>query len=171
MVRCEVYKTPEDLIRMGREIQTMSELERVLQREPKVNGNEEEGKLSNAEKVKRLLYQLTMESIPCSNDQKLYLKKSVSLLEVRHAVVEFFNAFQAPRRIQYQSCFEAVGIVCRSLLDNLNQDYENSLKELYALMVVSQMLFYMDGNRKIHLSTEIDQHPVWQDIEIWKMCL
>lgn len=87
--------------------------------------------------MKRLLYQLTMESKPCSNVEKTYLVKSVSLSEVRVAITEFFNAFQSPRRITFESCFYAVGAVCRSLLDNLKDDYQNSLKELYALMVVS----------------------------------
>ena len=55
-LKCEVYKTPEELVRYGKELQTMSELESVLSKEPRSTSGEEEGKLSNAEKVKRLLY-------------------------------------------------------------------------------------------------------------------
>lgn len=64
-----------------------------------------------------------------------------------------------------------MGQVCRALLEVLNEDYANGLKELHSLMVVSQMLFYVDGGRRVTLCTELDKHPIWTNTELWKLTL
>ena len=56
------------------------------------------------------------------------------------------------------------------MLDVLSEDYMGGLKELCSIMVVSQMLFYVDGNKKITLSQELD-HGLWADTDMWKACL
>lgn len=57
------------------------------------------------------------------------------------------------------------------MLDVIASDYMSSLKEIYALMMASQMLFYVDGNRRVTLSSEVDKHQIWLDVEMWKSCL
>ena len=45
------------------------------------------------------------------------------------------------------------------------------LKDLNAILQVSQMLFYFEGSRKIILSSEIESHKIWESSETWKICL
>ena len=83
---------------------------------------------------------------------------------------EFFNTFVAPRKIAIRDCFYTVGATVRAMLDVLSEDYMGGLKELCSIMVVSQMLFYVDGNKKITLSQEL-YHCLWTDTDMWKACL
>lgn len=38
-------------------------------------------------------------------------------------------------------------------------------------MVISQMLFYVDGSRKVPLCSELDKHSIWMNTEVWKLTL
>jgi len=38
-------------------------------------------------------------------------------------------------------------------------------------MQVSQLLFYFQGSRKVFLSSEIESHPLWQNSEMWQICV
>ena len=59
----------------------------------------------------------------------------------------------------------------KALLDFIAQDYNTSVKDLQAIMNASQILFIYQGSRKVCLSAEIEQHPLWQNNEMWKYCV
>lgn len=76
-----------------------------------------------------------------------------------------------------------LGKVCRMVLDILWQDKENhSLRELNQIMHASQLIFIFKDeslpnkgggirNIKVYLSSYIDDHTIWQDVKVWKLCL
>lgn len=113
-----------------------------------------------------------IDSKPITSNEKQYLIGSVKLEQVRKEISEFFHTFVTPRRLAVRDCFYTVGATVRALLDVLSEDYMSGLKDLHSIMVVSQMLFYLDGNnKKILLSREIDSSPLWAESEMWKACL
>ena len=75
-----------------------------------------------------------------------------------------------------------LGQLVRVVLDELWRTKENSsLKELNSVMHASQLLFTFkneaqklgSGTRsiKVYLSLYIDDHEIWQDVKIWRLCL
>lgn len=65
------------------------------------------------------------------------------------------------------------------VIDLLQDEKDNqNLKELIAIINASQLLFTFKedggpGNRliKVFLNSYINEHEVWQDIEVWRACL
>lgn len=115
---------------------------------------------------------MIIDSKPITTNEKQYLVGSLRLEDVRVEISSFFNTFVTPRKIAVRDCFYAVGATVRALLDVLSEDYMSGLKDLHSIMVVSQMLFYVDGNnKKILLSREIESCGLWADGEMWKACL
>lgn len=73
--------------------------------------------------------------------------------------------------MQRLECLQAVGKVIKALLDVISKEYATSNKDLHAIMQVSQLLFYFQGSRKVFLSSEIEQHKLWQNSEMWQICV
>ena len=166
-IQVEVYEPPVHLVKSRKEVEAKQFLHKVDE-SPSSEKNED---ASPVDKVKKLLYQLCIDSKPLNANEKQYLIGAVKLELVRQAVADFFTTFVTPRKIAVRDCFYSVGAAVRAMLDVLQEDYMGGLKELCSIMVASQMLFYVDGNKKITLSQELDNCALWADSEMWKACL
>lgn len=58
------------------------------------------------------------------------------------------------------------------MLDILQEESsKDSIREIHAIILASQRLFYVEDGRKIILATEFDWHPIWQRTDLWKEAL
>lgn len=72
-----------------------------------------------------------------------------------------------------------LGEIVKFVIDLLYEEKDNqNLKELNSIMHVSQLLFTFKedsaaGNRltKVFLNAYINEHEIWQDADIWRLCL
>ena len=117
------------------------------------------------------MYHMIMDSQALTPDEFKYVTKSVGLPEVRIQIADLFSAFATPRKIIEDKCFYNLGAICRAILEIYKVNCSDELKELHSLMVIGQMIFIIHNGRKLYLNTELDVHPIWQDTEIWKVCL
>jgi hypothetical protein len=87
------------------------------------------------EQVRRLLYQVLIEAEtkPLTDEEKLYLDKSVKLPEIRKLMTDFFLGFSSPTLL-HSDCFMVLGSMCRALLDILTDDTPSCLNALHSLM-------------------------------------
>ena len=127
--------------------------------------------LTPEEKVRKLLVQLILDSKPLASEEKKYLYESIKLVEVRGVAAELFLSFMTPRKIQDKDCFQTLGQLCCRWLDVLLNEQSGTLKDLNAVLQISQMLFHFEGIRKVILSNEIVSHKIWENSETWKVCL
>lgn len=62
--------------------------------------------------------------------------------------------------------------ICRAMLDILQEESgKDSIREINAIILASQRLFYIEDGRRIVLATEFDWHPIWQRVDMWKEAL
>lgn len=85
-------------------------------------------------------------------------------------VADILIGFSSPRSVGELICLQHLGKLLRALIEVILKE-PGSMRELRAIMQVSHLLFSFDGNRKVYLASEIDQHRVWQNHEAWKLCL
>jgi hypothetical protein len=57
------------------------------------------------EKVRKLLYQLIVESNPLTAIERRYLVEAAKLVEIRANLAEFFLSFTQPRKLNSKECF------------------------------------------------------------------
>ena len=93
-------------------------------------------------------------------------------------------SFTSPRNLNNEECLVQLGKTCQTVLNILWNDKENSsLRELNSIMQASQLLFVfrhetvtgMKGTQqrlvKVFLSSYFDDHEIWQDVKVWRLCL
>ena len=135
-----------------------------------------------AERVRRMLFNLVIECVPFTDDEFAFVQDCLADQEVRFQLAEFLQAFSSPRCVVNEECLQMLGQLVRVVLDELWRTKENSsLKELNSVMHASQLLFTFkneaqklgSGTRsiKVYLSLYIDDHEIWQDVKIWRLCL
>lgn len=131
------------------------------------------------ERVKKLIYKLVIENRPLTAREMDFIKTHIEKPSIRQQFSEFLQAFSSPRSIRDEKCLEMLGEVIKVVIDLLQDEKEpQNLKELIAIMHASQLLFTFKedggpGNRliKVFLNSYINEHEVWQDIEVWRACL
>lgn len=77
-------------------------------------------------------------------------------------------SFQQARKMQ-QDCFQTLGNMAKAMLEVVQNDPENCLRELHGLVNAGVMLYIFEDGRRVNFHTEYDQHPVWQNMDVWKL--
>jgi hypothetical protein len=102
-----------------------------------------------------------------------FMLEAVKLPEVRSEICEYFRTIQQPIQITKNESFVALGWLGYALLDNIEirSRNEDGISQVEAVMSVSMFLFIMQGKVKVTLATELDNHRMWRNTEMWILAL
>lgn len=156
---------------------TRRELQRMNEEEEEKRVAQES--LNPPEYVKKLIYKLVIENRPLSQKEMDYVKMHIEKPNIRSQFSDFLMAFTSPRSIRDEKCLEMLGDIIKVVIDLLIEEKDNSnMKELISIMHCSQLLFTFkeDGGAggrmtKVFLNSYISEHEIWQDVEVWRLCL
>lgn len=108
-----------------------------------------------------------------------FVKAHLDQSAIRTQFADFLQAISSPRSVRDEKCLEQLGEIAKTVIDLLYEEKDNqNLKELNSIMHASQLFFTFrddnaSGNRltKVFLSAYIIEHEIWQDENIWRLCL
>jgi len=66
-----------------------------------------------------------------------------------------------------------MGFALRAILDIIIKEKGIGMRELYCVMQASHVFYHIQekDNRKVCLTTEVDQHRIFQSYEAWRLCI
>lgn len=81
--------------------------------------------------------------------------ESVKLPEVRLTIDEVLRGITTPRLLNEILCLTQLGKICRSLMNVLGDFKSGDLRLIDTLLHASQLIYALDGGKKVFLALEI----------------
>ena len=112
-----------------------------------------------------------LHSTDLTLDQKSQMISSLHSPRVRATVADFLKTLTSPRLIDNPHALKTLGELLKYLLTAYVHEKDENYRVVYAILYSSQMIYCARDGCKVYLTSYLADHGIWQEINIWKICI